>query len=111
MIELIKECGKPLIGHNMIYDIGFMFRQFISGTGNLPDTFPEFIRAWKEHFKQAVYDSKVFGNFCGTGLIGKTDLHTVYTSCMKEKKLRNNVMVDYDKKRDKLFGNFANGKA
>jgi len=37
--ELIK-AKKPIIGHNMIYDIIYLYNQFID---DLPETYPEFI--------------------------------------------------------------------
>lgn len=30
VIEVLMTCGKPIIGHNMILDLGFIYRQFIS---------------------------------------------------------------------------------
>lgn len=50
VIEMLAASKKPLIGHNMIMDMGFIFRQFLSETGNLPGTFPDFVKQWKKTF-------------------------------------------------------------
>lgn len=39
VIQLIINHKIPIIGHNMIYDVAFVFNQFI---GELPLTFEEF---------------------------------------------------------------------
>jgi poly(A)-specific ribonuclease len=40
IIEAMMDCGKPVVGHNMVYDILYIYNQFI---GELPDTFRDFI--------------------------------------------------------------------
>ena len=52
-------CKKPIIGHNMIMDIGFIYRQFLSQTGNLPKTYGEFVQEWNGSFPSTIYDTKV----------------------------------------------------
>jgi hypothetical protein len=65
VIQLIMDCKKPLIGHNMMYDLGFIYRQFVSKDGSLPTNFDLFIKAWKTNFRQNIYDTKVFAAHCG----------------------------------------------
>jgi hypothetical protein len=36
VIELLMQSKKPIVGHNMIYDIAFIYRQFISASFDLP---------------------------------------------------------------------------
>ena len=36
VIELLMQSKKPIVGHNMIYDIAFIYRQFISAGFDLP---------------------------------------------------------------------------
>lgn len=55
--ELIKS-KKPLIGHNMIYDIIYLYNQFID---ELPDTYLDFIKTWHQLFP-SVYDTKVLSH-------------------------------------------------
>lgn len=59
VIELLIQYKKPFIGHNMIFDMAFMYRQFISGTGDLPKDYEEFVKQWKKYFPQTIYDTKV----------------------------------------------------
>lgn len=65
VIELLAQSKKPLVGHNMIMDMGFIFRQFLSETGNLPATFADFVAQWKKFFVQPLYDTKVLSHSCG----------------------------------------------
>jgi poly(A)-specific ribonuclease len=39
IIETIIESKKPIVGHNMMFDVGFIYNQFI---GNLPESYDEF---------------------------------------------------------------------
>ena len=50
VIEMLAASKKPLVGHNMIMDMGFIYRQFLSETGNLPATFADFVKQWKKAF-------------------------------------------------------------
>jgi len=53
------EAKKPIVGHNLIYDIAFIYRQFVSPNYDLPNTFEEFASSWKKHFSCTIYDTKV----------------------------------------------------
>jgi poly(A)-specific ribonuclease len=55
--ELIK-AKKPIVGHNMIYDIIYLYNQFID---ELPDTYNNFIEKWYSMFP-SVYDTKVLSH-------------------------------------------------
>lgn len=44
-----------LIGHNMMYDILYLYRQFI---GKLPDTYQAFAEEWHKLFPRC-FDTKV----------------------------------------------------
>ena len=54
VIEEMINSKKPLVGHNCIYDMCFLYDQFIAP---LPNTFNEFSKNWRENFS-AIYDSK-----------------------------------------------------
>ena len=54
VIQFLKEAGKPIIGHNMFFDILFTYEKFID---QLPPTYKDFAKAWKKHFP-TVYDTK-----------------------------------------------------
>ena len=40
VVEELIAAKKPVIGHNMIYDVIYLYNQFID---DLPETYPEFI--------------------------------------------------------------------
>ena len=44
-----------LVGHNLMYDILYLYRQFI---GKLPDTYQEFVEKWFKLFPRT-FDTKV----------------------------------------------------
>ena len=50
VIEFLMKSKKPLVGHNMIYDIAFIYRQFLSPNYDLPKTFAEFANIWRASF-------------------------------------------------------------
>lgn len=91
---------KPLVGHNMIYDLGFIYNQFIDA---LPDNYLEFTKIWTEKFP-SLYDTKVLS--VATGAFGKTELSHLHWKCVNDKKLNNNVQVEFDKERDQVFGHY-----
>jgi poly(A)-specific ribonuclease len=43
VIESLIAAKKPIVGHNMIYDIIYLYNQFID---DLPDTYNEFTHKW-----------------------------------------------------------------
>lgn len=47
VVELLMNAKKTLIGHNMIYDIIYLYNQFID---ELPETYEEFIQEWHNRF-------------------------------------------------------------
>ena len=53
----LKKAKKPIIGHNMMFDVLFTYEKFIAP---LPRTFKEFAKEWKNTFG-TVYDTKVLG--------------------------------------------------
>jgi poly(A)-specific ribonuclease len=72
IVGYMMESKKPLIGHNMIYDLGFLFSQFV---GPLPNTFKE----WATHVEKAfpcLFDTKVLS--CEAGDYGKTELSQMF---------------------------------
>jgi len=47
VMERIASSKKPVIGHNMIYDLMFMYHQFFR---EMPDTYEEFIQSNNSEF-------------------------------------------------------------
>ena len=72
IVRYIMESKKPLIGHNMIYDMGFLFNQFV---GPLPNTFKEWAEEVETSFPQ-IYDTKVLSLEAGD--YGKTELGQLF---------------------------------
>lgn len=107
VIEVIMKSKKPIIGHNMMYDLGFIYRQFISKDGSLPENYEGFTNEWRKNFSQKIFDTKVLAAFCGQDIFGKTSLDLVYAKCEKDKKLRNNVSINLDTKAHEIFGTYG----
>lgn len=108
VIEVIMKSKKPLIGHNMIFDIAFILRQFVSRDCDLPKTYDLFAKEWKKNFPQKVYDTKVLAASTGQNIFSKTDLKYLYDKCKKEKKLCNNLQLELDKNKESVFGLYDN---
>jgi poly(A)-specific ribonuclease len=70
--ELIN-AKKPLIGHNCMYDLIFLFSQFIE---KLPETYEKFSRKWMKLFP-VTFDNKVLA--FNAKLFDKTTLGELFT--------------------------------
>ena len=64
-----------LIGHNMIYDIIYLYNQFIAP---LPKTYEEFVKEWFHRFP-CTFDTKVLAY--RADYFGKTILGNIYEKC------------------------------
>lgn len=80
ILELIA-AKKPLIGHNCMYDLIFLFGQFIQ---KLPDTYELFAEQWTELFP-VTFDNKVLA--FNSGLFSKTTLGELFVKCQSMKKI------------------------
>jgi hypothetical protein len=60
--SMVAECmiaslkNKPLVGHNLMYDMLYFYNQFVDV---LPKTYKDFIYEWSKIFPQT-FDTKVF---------------------------------------------------
>jgi hypothetical protein len=79
--ELIQ-AKKPIVGHNMAYDIIYLYNQFID---ELPDTYSEFVQKWNEMFP-LVYDNKVLSS--AAEYFGRTDLGKVFEKCLNDERIK-----------------------
>ncbi len=75
VVEELAKARKPIVGHNMIYDIIYLYNQFID---DLPQTYNEFVKEWNLRFP-SVYDNKVLSS--AAEYFGRTDLGKVYEKC------------------------------
>jgi hypothetical protein len=87
---LIK-AKKPLIGHNMLYDVLYLYQQFVA---DLPDTFLEFREKWVSLFPMT-FDTKVLTS--NSGHFHRTDLGKAYEKCSLDGKMKaSNCKVQFD---------------
>jgi hypothetical protein len=75
VVQELINAKKPLIGHNCMYDIIFVYNQFIS---KLPATYPQFIESWNKLFP-FTFDNKVLAY--KSGLFDNTTLGKLFTEC------------------------------
>jgi hypothetical protein len=83
VIEEMIKAKKPLVGHNFIYDVAFLYDQFVAP---MPDTFSEFSQKWRECFPDA-YDTKTIALKSDLKLFRKTDLESLYKTCRTDSTL------------------------
>lgn len=57
VVEELVNAKKPIIGHNMIYDIIYLYNQFID---DLPETYLEFITKVNYFLNQYLYIVELF---------------------------------------------------
>jgi len=61
VVEELAKSKKPLVGHNMFFDMLFLYQQFIA---ELPPIFADFIESFSSHFP-AIYDTKCISSTLG----------------------------------------------
>jgi len=86
VVEELIASKKPIIGHNMIYDIIYLYNQFVD---DLPNTYLEFIENWFGLFP-LVYDNKVLSS--AAEYFGRTDLGKVYEKCLNDERIKGSGM-------------------
>ena len=106
IIECISKSGKPLVGHNMKFDLAYIFHQFYK---ELPSSLSGFVKENKNFLKK-VYDTKCIALEVKKPTIGKTDLAYLYTKATKDKKFTNNIQFEADKSVDPKFAVFESNK-
>lgn len=89
IIDMLIESKIPLVGHNMIFDIMFLYNQFVD---DLPDTYEEFTKSWYNCFP-FTYDTKLLSSYCS--LINKTWLKKAFDTCLENAKLMGNLKFEY----------------
>ena len=94
---LIKKCQTdfcPIIGHNMIYDIIYVYNQFV---GDLPSTYTEFSQCWFNLFP-LTYDTKVLSFKAQYTSFSKTILGKIFEKCQNDKRLKDILGFQFDLK-------------
>jgi poly(A)-specific ribonuclease len=90
MQDIVKS-KKPVVGHNVKFDLCFLYHQFFK---DLPDTYEKFANSMKTEFLATVYDTKVISLY--SGKMGKSDLQYLYKKVTKDKKFNNNLAYEPD---------------
>mmetsp|Transcript_9339 Transcript_9339/g.13902 ORF Transcript_9339/g.13902 Transcript_9339/m.13902 type:complete len:495 (-) Transcript_9339:51-1535(-) len=84
---------KPIVGHNLIYDLAFLYSHFIT---DLPPTVREFNEALAKVFPP-IFDTKYIAKQIGEKkLILNTGLSSLFRSCQKRIQPINPVTVEFD---------------
>lgn len=79
IIQELINSKKPMIGHNMTYDLMFIYNKFIS---DLPSNFTEYIQELNSLFPY-ILDTKILSFY--SGKINFSKLKELYTTCVKLK--------------------------
>lgn len=107
VIELMILSKKPMVGHNMIHDLVYIYNQFIDV---LPDSYLKFAEDFNKKFPK-IYDSRSLACNIQQSAAEKTELRHLYMRALKDKKYANNVTIILDKEKDPRFGTFYNPKS
>ena len=83
VIQAMILSGKPFIGHNMIYDVGFIYQQYIA---DLPETYIEFKTKVHDCFP-AIFDTKVIA-YNHNNMFTQFDLPHMLRKCVELNKDR-----------------------
>jgi poly(A)-specific ribonuclease len=95
---------KPVVGHNVKFDLCFLYHQFFK---ELPETYEKFTNSMHKEFFATCYDTKVLQLHAGK--MGKSDLQYLYKKVTTDKRYRNNLTFEPDeeetdsKSKNKLF--------
>jgi hypothetical protein len=80
----MRDCGKPAVCHNGMFDVAYVLAAFASGPAGLPATWTEYRRLVATWFPGGLYDTKLLAKkLPATVLPGGTMLGDVY-SCLTE---------------------------
>eukprot|EP00897_Mesotaenium_endlicherianum_P003570 jgi/Mesen1/3240/ME000187S02405 len=77
VVRALARCGKPVVGHNMVLDLAYMFQQFVAP---LPPTFEEFRRQLRALLPGGVVDTKYLAKQLPGVFGGGSSLETVYST-------------------------------
>lgn len=58
-MDILIDAKIPIIGHNCLYDVMYIYHQFID---YFPETYEEFSKAWGNLF--TTYDTKIMIRHC-----------------------------------------------
>jgi hypothetical protein len=116
LLEILRKAGKPLVGHNSSFDLGFLTNQLM---GSMPQTFPEWNRQLRSHLGPlGIYDTKVL-TFAieEKDNLTKAELEHLFKKCTTDKTFSNNLSfapvkhfeVPEDKAHDACYDAYMTG--
>lgn len=79
-IEMISQAKKPIVGHNLIFDLMFIFDKFI---GDLPDKFIDFKQSLHKHFPIIIDNKFITSRFYKE--FENTKLESLFKTIKKKK--------------------------
>ena len=94
IIKALIEAKKPFIGHNCMYDILFIYRQFI---GDLPNSYIQFAKEWNMLFPYT-YDTKFMSS--NSKISFRTRLEQLYPKFNNDDQFKNNIAWKFDSKNE-----------
>lgn len=90
IIDALSDSKLPIVGHNMIYDVMFMYHQFVD---DLPATYDEFVKTMHSNFP-LFYDTKLLSSYCKP--IKSTWLKNAYDQSLEAEGISGNLKFKYD---------------
>lgn len=88
IIDQLIESKVPIVGHNMIYDVMFLYNQFVDA---FPHKYADFAKSWGKLF--TTYDTKLM--CCYSTFVNKTWLKEAYDQCLNNPSLMDNIHFEY----------------
>ncbi|GIL60258.1 hypothetical protein Vafri_14886 [Volvox africanus] len=80
--EAIRECGRPGVGHNCLFDVAYSIAQF--GEGQLPRTWDGFKHVTAHWFRGGLFDTKHICRQLPDLLGSETSLATMFSSLVPQ---------------------------
>lgn len=96
VMQHLAKSKKPVVGHNVKFDLCFLYHQFFK---ELPETLELFAKSMNTEFLRACYDTKVLTLYAGH--IPKSDLQNVFKKISTDKKYTNNFAYEPDEENPK----------
>jgi len=97
VVRRLSELRKPIVGHNMMMDLCFLYHQCYK---QMPQTYPEFALSVIKEFFPTVFDTKVLSMYSQREEYrwGKSDLQHLYFKSTQDKAYCNNLVFEPDRK-------------
>lgn len=101
VFSAILNSRKPIVLHNGLFDLGYLYSHFI---GNLPESLAEFKNDVRNLFPD-IYDTKTLAKTIDGSPFKRLNLEGLYNSCCKMPELKERVRYFVDDEFSGLLGN------